>query len=226
MVDYQTFVFIGKILTYSTIFPFVFSWLKLKIPSYLLPLRILFILSFISTYALGFFKNVYDNNLFVGVIYVTIEYVLFSRMYYLEIPTSTVKKFIKYSAYTLFVLAIINLIFIQGFFNENSYTRSVLSLITILLAFMYFWSMLNRLNVENLYQHPMFWVNCGVILFAAASFVLFLFSGHLQATKNYGPLITFWTVKNVFGIVRNIFFSYAFWLNFKHSNKTKTLLTS
>lgn len=215
MIDYSQYVLFADILTYSTILPFVFSWWRFNIPTYLKPLRILFIVSFVSTYALSYFKELNGNNLFVGVTYITIEYLLFSRIYWLEIPNSAVRKTIKYSSILIGLFALINLIFIQGLTNENSYTRSLIPPMTILLTFAYFLYMLNSLKVENLYQHPMFWINCGVLLFASASFVLFLFSGYLQSTRDSGPLMTFWTFKNIIGMLRNVFFAYAFWLNFK-----------
>lgn len=217
MIDSDTFAVFSKILFYSNFLPFLFSWIKLKIPSYLLPLRILFVVSYISTLALGYFHRSIGNNLFIGVSYVTIEYLIFSRIYWIKIPDDGLKVFIKYCSILLGVFAVVNLFFIQGIFNENSYTRSILSIMTILLAFMYFWSMLNSLNVENLYRDPMFWLNCGILLYASASFSVFLFSGYLQNTKDYGPLRTFWTLKNIMGILRNVFFTYAFWLNFKQS---------
>lgn len=224
MVDYSTYALVGDVLAYSTIIPFVFSWLKLKIPSFLLPLRILFIVSFISSYALGLFNDLYGNNLFVAIIYVTLEYLLLSRIYWLEITDSKIKRFIKYYSITLLIFAIVNLFFVQGFFKENSYTRSLVSLTTILFAFIYFWSILNNLKIDNLYRHPMFWINCGILLYAAASFVGFLFSRHLHDTQDYGPFMTFWTFKNIIGIMRNLFFAYAFWLNFKQI-RTKTQLS-
>ena len=211
----EVYLLSGSILAYSTLFPFVLSWIKIKLPIYLNALRVLFFVSFISTYSNDLFAELYRNNLFVGVIYLTIEFLIFGIIYHSQINDTNVKKYVKYSTIVIVAFSLINLAFIQGFFNQNSFTRSIVSFATICFTIIYFWYLLNNLEVENLFTHPMFWINSGILMVAATSFIIFLFSGYLFQVEDYNPVMTFWILKNTFGVIRNLLFAYAFWLNFK-----------
>lgn len=204
-----------NVLAYSTFVPLILSWIKLRLPNYLLALRIIFIVSVITSYSMDFFARMYNNNLFVGVTYLTIEFALFGIIYSSQNIDRSLKRFIQITAILIVTFSVINLFFIQGLFNQNSYSRSLISFATICFALIYFWSLLNKMEVENLFTYPMFWINSGILLVAATSFIIFLFSGYLFRTENYDPVRIFWILKNTFSIIRNLLFAYAFWLNFK-----------
>lgn len=126
------------------------------------------------------------------------------------------------------VVALISFSFSFSFFESNTFTKSLWSISLSIYTILIFIEILKTSPMRSLSQHPVFWINTGLFLFASTSLFSYLTEQHLVfdleiSWFDYAP-IHFFTV--FFNILKNFFICYAFILIAKGNNPLLSTINS
>ncbi|MEN0004592.1 MAG: hypothetical protein AAF798_10620 [Bacteroidota bacterium] len=110
--------------------------------------------------------------------------------------------------FTLFVL--LDMLYLSGIEQFNSYSTSVEALLLIGFALSFFYITLRELKIKYLEREPLFWISTGVLLYFASSLFIFLFTNTVNASME--ALFIIWGIHGIFRILLNIFYSIALWI--------------
>lgn len=143
------------------------------------------------------------NNLWLGHIYVPLEFVLLANAYRIRLRKQIPQKVIG-SIMVLFpLLALLNTLFLQDLTQNNSNVRTLEVVLLIFLALSYFYTLMKNLSFKRPERDPFFWVNTGVLIYLSSSLFLFMYSNILlQYSNTLGHLV--WDIHKVF-----LFFYYS-----------------
>jgi len=151
-------------------------------------------------------------NLFIGHIYTLIEFILIAYIYKLKldklIPLSVfmaiVVGFVVFSLFNTFV--------IQGLHANNSYQRTLESVLVVVFVSLYFYKTAKELKVQRIEREPLFWFSAGALLYFSGALFIFIFSNYLLLySRSLG--ITFWTAHTFFLLLLYLFSTIALWIN-------------
>lgn len=113
-----------------------------------------------------------------------------------------------FSAYALFVS-----------FSQWGMARYAVGLSTIVnllllgLAGLYFRKLLNELHVEQLRTDPFFWVSAGLAVYGLGNLLISLFSNYLITHYSVQlQMIILWGVRNVFNVILYLSYCWALWI--------------
>lgn len=86
----------------------------------------------------------------------------------------------------------------------------------IILVFFYFNTLLSTLEVENIYQHPPFWIHAGLMVYASLSILNELATSPLIDAK--GTVYNFfWKTMQIATILFHLILAYSFWISGKET---------
>jgi hypothetical protein len=140
-----------------------------------------------------------NMNLAINIFYI-LNFPLALLVYRRRIHWKNVNS-ITYLLVGCFVLfGLLNLFFIQGPFNFNSYTSSLASILFILTSLTYFYILVQELPTEEITKLPMFWINTAMLIYYSGTFFLYLSADYLiNVLKN--NLIAIWLIHNFLGLI-------------------------
>jgi hypothetical protein len=120
-----------------------------------------------------------SRTLIASHFYVPLEFFFYSILY-----SWFLKEFIKpryiYAVIAIFTLSsAINSLFFQSTFILNNYVRAFEALIFVIYSILYFYKLLNELQIKNLWKEPMIWVNIGVLFCFSGNFFIFILSNRI-----------------------------------------------
>lgn len=104
----------------------------------------------------------------------------------------------------------VDMIWLSGMTNFNSYSTAVEGLILISFCLLFFYKTLTELKIEHLEREPLFWISAGVMLYFASNLFIFLFTNYVKASRM--TLFVMWGIHGIFGILLNLFYSIALWV--------------
>ncbi len=135
--------------------------------------------------------NILANNL------IRIYEFVFIGWFYSQLieSTETLKK-IKILNWILIVVSILNILFIQGFYEINSYTIIVGSCIAVYYIFEYFKEMIQQTQSINLLQNPFFWISIGYLFHLIGLFILACFGEYFKYINDYNSFLPIWHLFN------------------------------
>jgi hypothetical protein len=173
----------------------VIFWYKIKRPRLRLLVPFLFFIVVVEFLGRHISKDLHQSNAWLYNISIPVEYLfyafLFSNFYKRKFSKSLVKLFLV--VFPIWVL--INLFFVQGFFEFNTNFLKVGSFCMILLCFLVFVELLMGEELINPFTQPLFWIACGLFLFNAGEFTYNTFSDLMMRKWQYG--------KNLFEQINN-----------------------
>lgn len=114
--------------------------------------------------------NFGDSNHWFFNIYILIEFLFFSFIFYKTFQNKRNKKIVILLLVIGMVLYVLNIILIQGFFKFHTISYRVFSLIFITWCLSYFKELLNSENEMVLLRNPMFWISTGLFFFSLGLF--------------------------------------------------------
>ncbi len=121
-------------------------------------------------------KELHAPNVWLYNISVPLEYLfysfLFSTFYKKNFSVALVKLFLV--VFPVWVL--VNIIFVQGFYNFNTHFLKVGSFCMLLFCLLVFVELLMGEELVNPFTEPIFWIACGLFLFNAGEFTYNIFS--------------------------------------------------
>jgi hypothetical protein len=92
-----------------------------------------------------------------------------------------IKKAVHISVFFFTAFAVINLLFIQGYFRYNYYTEIAGDFILLVVCCLFFYNILAEENFRDLFRYEYFWLAAGLIFTAMVGIVLYIFPEALQA---------------------------------------------
>jgi hypothetical protein len=110
--------------------------------------------------------------------------------------------------FLLFVL--IDMIWLSGLEQFNSYSTAVEGLLVIFLTLCYFYKTLRELRIKYLEREPVFWVSTGVLLYYSSNLFIFLFTNFINSSLE--ALYIIWGIHGIFSILLNILYAIALWV--------------
>jgi hypothetical protein len=163
------------------------------------------------------FQNQHINT--IGHIYVLLESIILSWLFYLVLPVRRFRQAILISI----VLYILVFIFAFSLSPKSAHAiiRSVRDLQLIIFCLGYFFYLLRELPQDDLIQFPMFWISTALLIFFSGTFVLSYFREYIIAMMGDG-FGNYWTFRNFFRFAFCLVLAYASWLNLQSIRAQKS----
>jgi hypothetical protein len=102
-------------------------------------------------------------------------------------------------------------------FNQkslNAETNFVGSVFLIAFTFDCYNKIMKELPVKHLYDHPIFWISCGVLFYYTCVFFPYIFNNQFLEL-NLMDFQSQWTLHNILNIVKNVCLALAIWTNYR-----------
>lgn len=164
-----------------------------------------------ATAAVGYFVFKANMN-FAYNIAAVLVYPTLILFYRTQFKSKQIRSVLTVLVITFVALALINLFFIQGLQQVNSYTFSFRCFAFVVIALAYFNSLIRDLPTEAITKLPMFWINTGVLIFFAGTMFQFLLSDYMINVLK-GNIVNTWTIKNFIGIAYYLIIAIGLWHN-------------
>lgn len=100
-----------------------------------------------------------------------LEFLFYAFLFYHAYSRKSFKHWVCMFALIYPAIALINILFIQGFYYFHSYTMSVGSFFMILFSCLYFYELLLDTQERHLLRTPMFWITSGILFFYLGDFL-------------------------------------------------------
>lgn len=151
-------------------------------------------------------------NLFIAHFYVLIEFVLLTLIYLQALNKSLSAWWVRILLVGFVVFSLVNAFYIQGLSANNSYQRTLETVIVIAWILFYFYKTLQELKVQKIELEPMFWFSGGALIYFAGTLFIYIFSNYLlRYSKSLAVAI--WAAHAFFLILFYISTSIALWIN-------------
>lgn len=149
------------------------------------------------------------HNLFVGNIYMFIQFALLLYIFSLQFGR---KKNLDITFGILVVLYAVALILSRNNTDLTSISNALASLVLIIVSIMFFYKLLNELKVESIHRQPILWIAFAALFYYSGNLFVFLAFSYLIKT---GYLLDVWTLHQILNIIKNIFFAVALWQSYR-----------
>jgi len=212
MLDYLYFFF--EIIAFAVA---VFQLPKLKHSSYVYFIPYLL---FILIYEFGSIYNwffIHKSNLWISNLTLVIFFLFYSSFLCALIHTPYFKRWIKRIVSLSIFLSLVNLAFIQGFWNLNSITILLQFAVLIALTCLYFYELMNSTQKLSISKLPGFWVNTGLLFFCLAEFLFYSAFAYMAYKNNYNYYLLFEVISNIANVILYTCLTISF-LCFNNSN--------
>lgn len=138
-----------------------------------------------------FFNYRYNNV--VGNIYLPVEAVALLSVYYALLRRPAVRYAIIFFGFAF--LSLYALTISKQITTLNANTEAIRDILMIVCSIVYFFVLLKDLPQKNLLEHPMFWINSGILFYFSCTFMLSLSLDYLILILN-DNLIGYWAFRN------------------------------
>lgn len=129
-------------------------------------------------------------------IFIPIEYFFYSYLFYSYTRDAALKKIMKAILWLIIPASLINILFIQGWYNFNTNILLAGNCLMILLSFMFFVDLLRRDEPVYLGRMPMFWIAMGVLLFNMGELSYTLSFNYILKNKHDAKAILFTAINS------------------------------
>ncbi|MEO1449924.1 MAG: hypothetical protein AAFV07_10375, partial [Bacteroidota bacterium] len=162
--------------------------------------------------------EVWPNNLPFLHVYTIVEFILIISIFYHGKPG-----WLSIEAYVgLLVggvsIALGNIVFFQGIWEVNSFSRSLESISLILICLLFFSYTLRKLDELNFSRSFMSWFATAILIYFVANLLLFIYSdfivgNNIVTERDQRIFQIVWSVFNLMNLVRYVLFSIALYCN-------------
>lgn len=133
------------------------------------------LLNLISELSAHFLKNLKIDFLFIYNIFIPIEYICYISLLYSELKNKTVRKVVCQSNYIFCIVSVINLFFLERYFEYN-YLYLLRCVIFIVFIAYYLYELYDSDEILNIGQIPTFWISIGFFVFCVSTFLIMGFN--------------------------------------------------
>ncbi|WP_295676887.1 hypothetical protein [uncultured Mucilaginibacter sp.] len=120
------------------------------------------------------------NNMPLIHLFIVINILFFTAIYYNAFFKPSVKKAIIALAGLALLIVVFNIIFVEGIWEYPSLSITVLSVLLICFSLAYFYQLLNRQEFIHIEKQGLFWINSGVLFYFAINIFLFMLFKHFS----------------------------------------------
>ena len=129
------------------------------------------------------------SNVYVLNIYTILEFLIIANIYRLEFRGFVKENLMKYIMGIFVAGSMIDMLFIQGYYQLNSYTKISECFLLVIFAIVYFYKVVTELVILDLKSEPMFWINAAVLMYFVSGSFLFTLSEYIQ---QYSKSLDIW----------------------------------
>ncbi len=152
-------------------------------------------LIFIFLEVLGwYFVLNHKRNHFISNSIAFLDVLVFGYYYYSIIKSNIQKKII--TGLLIFALLLMIWASIGKDYNViNSFSQSIANIYLIFLSLLFFYQLLNSLEITNLFTYPHFWVGTAILIYFSGIFFIYIFSEFIVNNKSKN-ITQYWQIKD------------------------------
>ncbi|WP_022823163.1 hypothetical protein [Hymenobacter norwichensis] len=147
-------------------------------------------------------------NLYIWNLVTVLETLLIGYAFYLALPSSKIRFFVRLAAWIFMVTAFADYFFISGLRATTTYTVALETVLLVTLVLLYFERSLHDLRTTPLERHPMFVIGIGVITYFAGTVMVFLLQNSVHGVQKLLMML----INFVLSFILNSIIARAFWL--------------
>ncbi len=209
----ETFLFIAQLQGYFALATCIITLLKWKSkPAYIKLIGVYAgasVLAIILQNSIVLIFHVPRGNNIVGNFYTLFEVVCLLAIFNLALTAPRFQKNILILIGLFFVIWLTDSLY-QGMLNVISYSRTIGSIMVIVVSIFYLLGLLRDLPTQRLSKFPMFWVVTAVLVYNAGGFILFILVEYLINVLK-SDLTYYWTFHNVLRIILFVLLIMSVW---------------
>lgn len=152
------------------------------------------------------------ENLVIINVFVIVQYVFFSWVFYRAFNSQVIKKGIAGMVAVFVAFGAVNLLFGQGTGRFNTWTMGLESLLLMAVVLLFLYETFRQGRVPYLQRYPMFWVASGALLYFAGNLFLFIFINYVLAGSTNAAYAE-WGIHSAINITANLCYTAALWLS-------------
>ncbi len=145
--------------------------------------------------------NSISSHYILLVLFTSLEYLLFSTIFYYSIKSNKFKKLIIVFSFLFLILITINFLYGKHK-NYDSLSIGVETILVMVYCFYYLYEQMNDLSTSFIYHRYHFWIAIGILIYLGGSFFIYIFADKVDNSI----LDDYWFLTYAFYIVKNIFF--------------------
>ena len=115
----------------------------------------------------------HGNNAWFFNLFTTFEFLYYCFIFYSILESYSQKKILLFSGVAFFILAGVNIFFIQGFYKFHTISYRLGAVMIIVWCFLYFRQLLRSSEYIVLLRNPYFWISTGLLFFYLGFFFYF-----------------------------------------------------
>jgi hypothetical protein len=100
----------------------------------------------------------------------------------------------------------------RDFNRMDSFAISVGSLSVIFMSLLFFYQLLNNLEVENIFTYSHFWINVGILLYFSGAFFTFIFAEYIAFSKDES-VTQYFQISDYLLFFQRIFLAIGLWFS-------------
>ncbi|MDR3694179.1 hypothetical protein [Mucilaginibacter sp.] len=143
------------------------------------------------------------NNMPLIHLFVVINILFFTAIYYYAFFKPSVKKAIILLAALALLIVVFNIIFVEGIWEYPSLSITVLSVLLICFSLAYFYQLLNRQEFIHIEKQGLFWINSGVLFYFAINIFLFMLFKQFSVEEKQ----EYYMIHSISNIIANILYT-------------------
>ncbi|MEP5611080.1 MAG: hypothetical protein ABJP45_02465, partial [Cyclobacteriaceae bacterium] len=157
-----------------------------------------------------FIRHVYPNSFIISNTWYLIDYGLLTWLFIKMIPER--KGIVALLGIIFTIGGITSFLFFYSFLESNTFIKAFHSLAFTVLSIIAFFEVLRESPTDKLIHYPVFWIMTAIFLFSSVTLFKNLFQNYLifelaLSMESYAYVHSF---NNVFNILKNLMFLYAF----------------
>ncbi|MDZ7898726.1 MAG: hypothetical protein U5N85_12000 [Arcicella sp.] len=154
------------------------------------------------------------QNHFLGNTVIYLDLFFIGWYYYLILSDETQKKIVLGSILIATIIVIWSHFATGRDYNRlDSFALSVENIVIILISLLFFYQLLNSLEVKNLFIYSHFWIGTALLSYFSVIFFLDLFAEYVAFNKNKDFASSYWDIKEYLTFFHRIFLAIGLWFS-------------
>ena len=179
----------------AIVIPLIIAIKQRKYLSKELKILFLYLVIAVITEVLGnVWYILHKSNHFIINAFVIIEFVLISLMFHQVFIGKNLKRIILIATSIYTLTCIYTFTVLEGFQTFNSTLSTIACLLIIIWVFIYFYQLLQKLEVKKLTVIPMFWISVGCLFYFSGTLFVFLYSDLIVFQKELKFYKQLWNI--------------------------------
>ena len=101
---------------------------------------------------------------------------------------------------------------VNGYNYIDSFVHSVSNIAILAMSLLFFYQLLNNLEINNLLNYSHFWISVGVLVYFSGIFFVHVFAEFITFNKD-DSVVQFWSVEDYLLFIQRIFLAIGLWFS-------------